>query len=1157
MRAEPLVQPELQTPVARRSSTLSAFLLPILQPSMPKRAAFTFPFLSALACGLLATPVARAQSSVDSAATPSDGDWDVTKPRGRTRQIDFTATEGTWTSVDISRDGSFIVFDLLSHVYRMPATGGTATSLTQASGIASNFHPRISPDGKSIAFVSDRAGGDFNLWVMDADGANPRQVADAPRSRMLFPQWTADNQYIVVVQEDAETDGLVMYHRDGGAGVTVVQGKEGRHPSRPSISFDGRYLYYDVYASSSSDYVGRTNALGGDVQLQRFDLQTGDVREITRGREGQQIRGSSGGAFGAEPSPDGRWLAFIRKVPGGTLEYKGQRFGPRSALWIRDLRLGTERLLMDPVEMDLSEAGYTVDGSYPMYRWAADGQSIVLHQGGKIRRVQVTDGTVTTIPFSAPVQRTISEQASATRRISDGPLSVSYLRWASTSPDGRQLTFQALGRIWVQSLPGGTPRRLTSARFTPFEFQPAWSPDGRSIAFTTVDSVNRGALWRADVTNADGGMPQRLTTEFGEYMNPTWTPDGREIVVARGGGASARGSTVQRSGWFDVVRVAAVLSSAGEAGAEVDVAQTTRRGTRGVELRPTVGTDGRVYWAVSNTFGTGEAFGTAPRGIELASTRLDGTDRRVHASIKDADDAAVSPNGRWVAFMQGGNVYLSPLPLNRVGTTVPKIARRDGELPATALSVTGGLYPTWRSDSVVDFVSGTRVVSYNVFAKRADTVHVQLTAPRAVAVGTIVLVNARIVTLDQQRVIQKGTIVVTNGRISCVDKCSTAGASRVIDLSGKTVIPGWIDAHAHHHFEFIGMMPRQNFESAIYLAYGVTTTGDPASTSNSVFPTADLIEAGEMVGPRVFSTAEAMYAGDAGLTNGVGSREDAVVEIERRMSWGATMIKQYMQPTREQRQWIADAARARGVRVTAEASDDLNYRLGMVMDGYTGGEHTQAQSPLYSDVITFMAQANYVYSNTPLLSGFSAWNEEWFWQESPVWLDAKQQQWLPWRMLIPHTRRVVQRPETDYSKDIMAQSIADLVAAGGTTAVGAHGQQHGLGSHWNVWLLAKATGNMTALEIASQHGARFLGIDSDVGSITTGKLADLMVLNTNPLDNIRNTVDIRFVMKGGVLYDGNSLNELWPTQRPYGDTPWYRPEMFKIDTKKVGTFDRR
>ncbi len=1090
---------------------------------------------SLAACALALAP------AVLSAQARTDSTWDVTAPRGTTRTIDFTTSEGTWTSVDLSRDGQFVVFDLLGHIYRMPAAGGTARNLTQGSGMAVNYHPRISPDGKSIAFTSDRAGGDVNLWMMDADGSNPRAVAVDARSRHLFPQWTADNQYVVVVKDtDAEPRSLVMFHRDGGAGITLVKGETGRLPFRTAMSADGRYLYYDLYTARPTGFWGQDDVLKGAVQLSRYDLKTGEVRPITGGELAQQDRNSSGGAYAAEPSPDGRWLAFMRKVPGGTLEYKGQRFGPRSALWLRDLRLGTERLLMDPVEMDLSEESIPINGSYPMYRWANDGASIVIHQGGKIRRVDVTSGAVTTIPFTARVQRTISQAALARRRVSDGPFAVQFMRWATTSPDGRTLAFQALGRIWVQPLPSGTPRRLTTATFEPFEFQPAWSPDGRSIAFATVDAQNRGALWRVA---AGGGEPERLTREWGEYQNPTWTPDGSGLVVARGSGASARASSRTRTAWFDLVRLPA------GGGEETDIAQTNRRGNRGVELRPTVGTDGRLYWAAPAT-------GTV-RGAELISVRLDGSDRRVHATVRDADDAAIAPDGRWVAFMQGGNVYLSPLPSEGTGNLPPTLAKSGGALPATALTTEGGLYPRWRSATVLDITSGNRAFAHDVAARRTDTVGVALTSPRALPSGSIALTGARIVTLDNRRVIASGTIVVRQGRVACVGRCSTAGVDRVVNVSGKTIIPGWIDMHAHHHREHAGMMPRDNFESAIYLAYGVTTTHDPAPTSNAAFPTAELIEAGEMVGPRVFSTAEAFYAGDAGLTNEIGSRELALRDVRRRQSWGAVMLKQYLQPTRRQRQWVVDAAREAGLRVTAEGSDDLNYKLGMIMDGHTGGEHLTVQSPLYADFTTFVGQAEYFYSHTPLVSGFGAWNEEWFWQESPLWKDAKQGKWTPWRQLIPHTRRFIMRPESDYSKDIVSQQVADIVAAGGYSAVGSHGQQPGLGSHWDVWMAAKAAGNMTALEIASMHGARFLGMDDDLGSITVGKLADLMVLNANPLDNIRNTANIRYVMKGGTLYDADSLDEIWPRPRKFGDAWWYVPEMYTESVRPVGTHDRR
>jgi len=139
----------------------------------------------------------------------------------------------------------------------------------------------------------------------------------------------------------------------------------------------------------------------------------------------------------------------------------------------------------------------------------------------------------------------------------------------------------------------------------------------------------------------------------------------------------------------------------------------------------------------------------------------------------------------------------------------------------------------------------------------------------------------------------------------------------------------------------------------------------------------------------------------------------------------------------------------------------------------------------------------------------------------------------------------------------VAQTIADLVELGGYSAVGSHGQQDGLGSHWDVWMLAEAAGAMTALEVASMHGAIFLGVDDDLGSMTVGKLGDLMVLNGNPLENIRNTADIQYVMKGGVLYDAMSLDQIWPRSINFGDYYWVMPEMYRIDQKRVDGWDRR
>jgi hypothetical protein len=265
-------------------------------------------------------------------------------------------------------------------------------------------------------------------------------------------------------------------------------------------------------------------------------------------------------------------------------------------------------------------------------------------------------------------------------------------------------------------------------------------------------------------------------------------------------------------------------------------------------------------------------------------------------------------------------------------------------------------------------------------------------------------------------------------------------------------------------------------------------------------------------------------------------------------------MKQYMQPRRDQRQWISDVSRKMGLKVTAEGGD-LEYNLSMIMDGQTGWEHAMGYAPTYGDVAKFFGMAGATYSPTFLVGGFSAWNEEYFYQESDVWKDARLRTWTPWRMLVPGTRRRMLRPTTDYSYPVIAQSVADVIANGGWGAIGSHGQQHGLGSHWEVWAMASAAGPMGALEVGTVHGAHFLGMQDDLGSLRAGKLADLVVLDRNPLENIRHTKELRYVMKAGTLYDAATLDEIWPRARPFGPLPWANPDAWKSDDKPVTTFD--
>ncbi|HEY5656200.1 MAG TPA: amidohydrolase family protein, partial [Myxococcota bacterium] len=899
---------------------------------------------------------------------------------------------------------------------------------------------------------------------------------------------------------------------------------------------------------------GRADSLGGAWQVRRRAFDGGYIEDVSAGQAEQQIRSSSGGAYAPEISPDGKRLAFARRIPDGTVSYKGHRFGPRTALWLRDLESGAESVLMDPVEVDLTES-FGELRVLPGYAWSPDGASLFVSQGGKLRRVDVASGRVDTIPFQARVRRTLSERANAPWRIEDGPAKARFLRWTTASPDAGRLVFQGVGKLWIQELSEGSPRRLTPEDFAPLEYAPAWSPDGRFVAFTSVDAAQVGHVWKVP---AAGGAPQRLSLASGEYFHPVWSPDGESLVVVRGAGATARGRALVANPRYELVRVPA---SGGE-----PVLLTEIRGapwnfdiTERMQIaRPSFGPNGRVFFVERVLEASGEGEGDEEPISQLVSVRSDGGDRRIHLRLPHADDAAPSPDGRWVAFQEGDNVYLAPLSWKaRRGkaSRPPLLDRRDASSRAKALSRSGGLFPRWHGPRTVEFGSADRYMRHDVATGETRGVTLELSFPRYAPDGTIALKGARIITVDGGRVIERGDIVVEGSRIRCVGDCDTSDVDRSIDARGRFVVPGFVDMHAHRHSEHRGFHPVKDYEAAAYLAYGVTTTLEPSAWSQNVFPVAELIEAGRVVGPRSFSTGDPLFRGDWMRSNAIESYEDAEREIERRQSWGAVSIKEYLQPRRAQRQWIVDAARRRRVHVTGEGGD-LFYVLGLVMDGHTGWEHPLAPVPLYGDVTRFIGRSGSVYSATLVVGGPGPWNEEYFYQESDVWRDPKLRRFVPWRQLVPQTRRRVLRPTTDYSYPLLAQGMADIIAEGGGGAIGSHGQLHGLAPHWEIWMAASALGPAGALALATLQGARFLGAEQDLGSIEVGKLADLVVLRADPLADIRATADIAWVMKAGVLYDADTLDEVWPQERPYGARPWADPGIFPSDDRPVGYWDR-
>jgi len=1056
----------------------------------------------------LAAQEPAAGKAADGVATKS-ARWDVTEPHGPVREIAFETDEGTWISLDVSPDGKTIVFDLLGDIYTMPITGGRATLLR--GGPAYETQPRFSPDGRKIAFTSDRDGLE-NIWIMNADGSDARQLTKEKERQVMDPVWTPDGEYIVARKHFRNTRSLGagemwLWHVGGGSGLQLTKRRNWEQNSgEPELSPDGRYLYYSEDITGGGGFQYNRNPHPGIYAIKRLDRETGRTETFISG---------PGGAVRPTLSPDGRTLAYVK------------RQGIKTVLVLHDIESGRERVLYDRLDHDQQEA-WSIFGVYPRFAWTPDGGSIVIWAGGKIRRVAVASGGSSVIPFTATVKQSITDAVRFPQEVAPDRFDVRMLRWVTVSPDGRSVVYNALGKLWIRPLPDGEPRRLTDDDRR-FELYPAWSPDGKSLAFTTWDDEELGAVW---TIRADGKGRRKVTTRPGHYVEPSWSPDGREIVYRRIGGDELRGRLHTRE--TGIYRVAAT-------GGEPIL--VTERGSR-----PQYDRAGRRIFVFD--------FEDGKRA--LASVDRNGGDRRVHLISENAVAILPSPDERYVAISERFHVHVAPFP--KTGQPVT-IGPNETEYPMARVSREAGFNLHWSADSrrlywslgpelyhrdlaeTFAFFDGADAANLKA-APEAEGRPIGFTAPFARPEGEVALVGATVITMKGDEVIRDATVVVRGNRIAAVGPSSSvqvpAGAKR-IDAKGKYIIPGLVDVHAHIGTGSSGITPRTGWSLYANLAFGVTTMHDPSNDTEAIFAASELVKAGEIVGPRLFSTGTILYGAEGSYKAVVTELEDALAHLRRMKKVGAFSVKSYNQPRRDARQQIIEAARELGMMVVPEGGSTFYFNMTHVLDGHTGLEHNIPVAPLYKDVLTLIAESKSGYTPT-LIVNYGGLSGEYFWyQHTNVWEDARLRAFTPPWTLEARSRRREMAADDDYFYQEVSRAAKAVLDRGGKIQLGAHGQLDGLGAHWELWMLAQ--GGMTPHEVlraATLHGAEYLGLDRDLGSIETGKLADLVVLDANPLEDIRNSTAIRYVMVNGRVFDGATMDEVAPGGRARGKFWWER-----------------
>ena len=952
--------------------------------------------------------------------------------------VDLRLHEGTNIAAAVSPDGRTIAFDLLGRIWTLPRAGGTATALTEP--LHESRQPAWSPDGSRIAFQSYRDG-TWHIYSMTAAGTDVRQHTSGAFDERE-PDYGTDARTIVFSSDRA--GNYDIWSVDVGTGALTRLTDDPADDAAPAVN----------RATGAIAFVS-TRAPGRGVWVRNADGTTA-------------LWAASPGVPNAPAwSADGAQLSWA------------------------DLSATSARLMIAARSGEPRPLSPALGDAFPFRAsWLAGGE--LLYTGdGQLRVVTLAGELRPSIPFDARVHFTRTAYARRARDFEGAKPAKAYgVVGPALSPDGATIVFGAIGDLW--QLKSGALTQLTDDPFV--QFDPAWSPDGRSIVYVS-DKGGTMELWLRDMA---AGTERALTTHEGGAALPAWTPDGREIVyqVQRGLGTEIR-SVVVGTGAVRVVKRNLFQPSKVTFNADGSVFAVAALKAYSARYR-----EGRNDILYFNRDGGEDRWLVPPGGRGITTRGTDGP--------------AWSPDGRRIAFIQDG--LLVSMPVTPTGEPNGPVLRHSSEL-ANA--------PGWSGDGrtlMYQATDGLRLL--NAATGAATRVDVPLSWTQRHPSRRIVVHAGRLWDGVADKARENMDVVIEGHRITrVVPHAAQWHTDSVVDAGSYTVMPGLADAHAHEGFGVGEGLGRT------WLSWGITTVRDPASEPFQMRERREAVESGVRVGPRALSTGR-IFDGERiyyGFNNAMTPGAQLQQELDRAVALDFSLIKTYVRLPDALQAQIISFAHAHGIPVSshelypsvASGGDHVEHVSGTSRRGYSPKMSRLSRS--YGDVSDLLIASGMSITPTMALQGGFALVS----RRTPAMLDdprlaiAYGPEYVAGLKLAASAPQAGPFATTPEMVASLGQLVTRLVRGGGRVMAGTDSPiiPFGLGLH--VELQNYVEGGLTpreALMTATSTFAKIVGLEKDLGTIAPGKLADLVAVEGNPLEQITDTRRVQVVVKNGEVY---------------------------------------